>query len=168
MKFFRYRDLVIIILCFTIICLGMAFCVLSNDLSKYKKNGTKYNISITKIVDNTINKNDISTSNYKIINNGKTVDFVFYNKFKKDELSFTIFIKNKGDIDGCIDTVIESLNYDKKDIFPINIKYNNIDKKIIKKGEVVKLKVIVDYSKEISSSYLKIPYKISILTSSLN
>lgn len=161
-------NLIITVLCFTVICLGLGFCLISTRLSEYKKSGTKYDVRIISIDEGTPIKGGTTVPNatYKITNCGHTVDFVFNVYNPKDSMTYTATIKNMGDIEIKIDKVVESLNYNKKILNPITINYNDIDGQILKSGEEVKLTISIEYGVDGISNYKKIPYSINILTSS--
>lgn len=162
----KFRNYIIVILCSTIIFLSIGFCVLSTKFNEYKSIEPQYDVSIDKVtVEKVINGGDIKpVGTYKILNNDKTIDFLFNLYFPNDQLVYNVIIKNKGNISAKIDKVIESNNYDKKSLYPITISYNDIEGKKLEKNEDICLRVTVTYNNGLAIN-TKIPYELSILTS---
>jgi len=168
MKKMMVKNLIIVALCLTIVFLSVGFCVLSMKLDEYREESASYNVSIDRIVMGTVvNSGNIKPfSSYDITNEDKTVKFIFQLYNPNDSISYSVFIKNKGNIPAKIDKVIESLNYNKSELYPIQITYDDIDGKVLNPNDEVELVVSINYGNGLSK-YNKIPYEISILTSSL-
>lgn len=168
MKKMMVKNLIIVALCLTIIFLSIGFGVISMKLDESKDKVSKYDVSVDRVVLGTITKggNIEPSSTYEIINGDKTVKFMFQLYNPNDGISYSVFIKNKGDISAKIDKVIESLNYNKDELFPIEIGYDNIDGEILEPNSEVELIITIKYGDGLSK-YNKIPYEISILASAL-
>lgn len=168
MKKMMVKNLIIVALCLTIIFLSIGFVVISMKLDESKDKITKYNVSIDRIVKGAVIKggNEVPYSTYEITNGDKTVKFMFQLYSPNDSISYSVFIKNKGDIPSKIDKVTESLNYNKEVLYPIEIMYDDIDGEVLEPNSEVELVVTIKYGNGISK-YNKIPYEFSILTSGL-
>ena len=76
--------------------MSIGFIVVSNKLKKEENNNEKYEVKINKVIKNNVIKGsqkDIA-SDYKIIDNNKTIDITMNLKDNNDSISYTAIIKN--------------------------------------------------------------------------
>lgn len=159
----KTKNIIIIILCITIILMGIGFSIMSVDLNKYTKN-KQFDVSIRNVVKGTTTGNKTNPiSAYKLLDNNKTVKFTFSLSDITDSINYKVTIKNNGNIDAKIDNIVFSNNYN-QDL--VEVKNNNLKGKVLKKGEEDNLNIeIVSKKVQIQAPY---SFTVSILSSSVN
>lgn len=174
-KSINIRNLIIITLCSTIIFMGIGFVLLSAKLEEKNKKKDVFDISIIKVDSDTPVKGGYiaPTETKEIINEGKTVDFNFTLNAPKDELAYTITIKNKGTLPAKIIkliTIPDYINSQKQatSISPVKVNHPMIENKVLQPAEELKIKVIVTYEMSNTAVKINVPYQITILATSLN
>lgn len=159
----KMKNRIIIVLCITIIMMGIGFCIVSMNLNEYTSK-KQFDVSIRTVIPGTITKGGIKEpiSSYKLENNNKTVDFYYELENMNDSVTYTVIIKNKGTIDAKIDNIIFSNNSNSNDI---EIKNNNLKNEILRSGEEEELNIEVSINKNQKNSFNIL---VSILSSSIN
>ena len=159
----KTKNIIIIILCITIILMGIGFSIMSVDLNKYTKN-KQFDVSIRNVVKGTTTGNKTNPiSAYKLLDNNKTVKFTFSLSDITDSINYKVTIKNNGNIDAKIDNIVFSNNYN-QDL--VEVKNNNLKGKVLKKGEEDNLNIeIVSKKAQTQTPY---SFTVSILSSSVN
>lgn len=167
----KNKDIVIAVLCITIILMSIGFVYLSAELEKKKAAGKMYDISIVKISEGTAIKGGtiLPTGTSKIKNKGLTAKFNLNLNSPKDTLTYNIVIKNNGNFEAKILDVVETPNYTKDNndanrILPVIIKHNDISGQILKPGEEITLTVTAEFGLTGQPMKKEIPYELSILT----
>lgn len=165
------KNTIIIILCITIIILGVSFAYLSMQLDNVNKKISSYDVSITKVEQLTPirGKDKSPTGIYNISNSGKTINLEFNLYAPRDEVSYKVTIKNKGTIKAQIINLIEIPDYlnnqaAANEIYPVKITHNNIVGKTLKPNEEINLNIVANFNYKEKEKTTKIPYQISILT----
>lgn len=170
----RIRNSLIIVLCITIVLLGIGFIVLSVRL-KQKNDETP----VLKTVFTKFNKTSSvkgsdkePTSKAEIINSGSEVEMKFKLNSAHDEITYVGIIENQGNLPCEIVDVMESPDYNNSElqklIYPVSITMNNIKGKIIPPGEKYELKIVVYYNvrDNVVSTPKEFTYKIGLITKS--
>ena len=174
-KKINIRNLIIVMLCITVISMGIGFSYLCIKLEQTTNKKEIFDVSITKVEKETTVRGGIiePKATKEIINNGKTVKFNFELNSPKDELAYSITIKNTGTISANIIKIISTPDYidDQfaiSSIEPVKIMYNEIENRILEPSEEIKVKLVVSY--DMSNKYTqKIrPYQFTILSSGVN
>lgn len=167
------RNLIIILLCLTIICMAIGFSILSYRLDTLKNKEEVFDVVIDKVVEETFVKGSKESPSGKnsITNKGNTVNMQFNLYAPQDELAYTLTIKNKGTIKAEIVDLISSPDYindsnEKNKISPVTITLTDISGKVLEPGEETIVKVVVIYNQTSNPKKLTIPYQISLLTKS--
>lgn len=157
------NNIIIIVLCFTIICMSIGFIILSTNKTS---EDYSYNVVFSNVVKTGSLKGSDKTpmSSIKILNNQEiSMDFTLY--YPRDEISYNIDVENKGNIPCEVVDIMESTNTN--DISPVTIKITNVKGKIIPPLEKIKLKVVVYYNTTDKSIVTKnFNYKIGLITRS--
>ncbi len=172
-KMINIRNSVIIILCVTIICMGVGFIVLSMKLENEKNEVEKFSVSFKNVRKNSSTKGGkINPSgDVNIIAEGKELDMNFTLNNAHDEISYNVSVVNEGTMDAIIVDLMESPNY--KDskfssmIDPVTITYNDIIGRELKPGEEVELKITVFYNPSTINGVRSFNYKLGLVTESL-
>ena len=146
------RNSVIIILCITIILLGMGFMALSVQLNKKNSEVPSYKVIFTNIIKSSSVKgsNIEPTGDVKIVGDGHELDMNFELNATHDELIYIATIKNTGNIPAKIVKVMESPDYNKTGyqnaIAPVNITLSDVEGKILEPGEKLDYKITLYYN----------------------
>lgn len=146
------RNSVIIILCITVVCLGIGFIILSVELKKKNDEVYSLNTKFTNITKTTSVKGSTKepTSYAEITNSGTEMDMNFTMNSTHDEITYVATIENKGTLPCEIVNIMESPNYNlnefQKLIFPVTISLSDVKGKIIPPGEKLDLKIVVYYN----------------------
>lgn len=171
-KLIKNRNLIIMILCITIIILCIGFTLISIKLKEKDAEGKIFEVEIVNIQEGTAMKGGtvLPTGTYKIENNGKTANFTFNLTSPKDMLTYVITIKNNGNVKAKIDGLSESPDYmydnnQANSILPVIINHNDITSQELNPSEEIKLTVTVEFSSSAQAMNKTVPYKISVLSS---
>lgn len=167
----RIRNNIIIVLCLTIILLGVGFILLSVKLKQIKDTDNTYSIVFDSIkLTNSVKGSTIEpNSSAEITNSKQEIAMKFSLNAPHDEISYTASIVNNGNISAEIVDIMESPDYKiqpfKSMISPIAISLTDIKGKIISPGEKLDLKITVYYNPSIHENSNKtFTYKLSLIT----
>lgn len=173
MKKISIRNLIIALLCVTVICMAIGFSILSVKLDKLKKKEEKFLVVFTKVKEDTSVKGGVKTpvGENSITNKGHTVNMKFTLYTPQDELAYNLVVKNKGTIDAEIIDLIAVPDYrndsdDKNSINPVTVTTTDVKGKVLAPGEETIVKVVVIYKPSLKPTTKKIPYQLSLLTKS--
>lgn len=171
-KIIRNRNIIIIILCTTIITLCVGFTLISLKLKEITAEGKIYDVEIVNIQEGTAIKGGevLPTGIYEIKDNGKTANFTFNLSTPKDTLTYIITIKNNGNLKAKIDGLAESPDYlndnnQANSILPVLITHNDITNQELNPKEEIKLILTVEFSNSGQAMNKTVPYAVSILSS---
>ena len=170
-KMINNKNIIIIILCITLIFMGVGFTYLSLKLKEKSNEKSSFDISFTKVQNNnSVKGGNISpTGTTTLTNQGKTLNMELKMNAPYDELAYTLTIKNKGTIPAEIIDIVESTNYSELSkqnptLYPVTITYNDIIGTILEPKESINLKVTAIYNKTTNSGTKKISYKLNIIS----
>lgn len=170
----KTRNWIIIILCFTIICMGIGFAVLSMELENQKNNHPRFSLEFTKAEQRSLVQGGLNTPNVNssIINSGQTINIGFELYAPRDEIGYKVIIKNTGNVKAEIVNIIEKPDYINdlsvaQTILPVKISHNNIIGKTLEPEEEVELNIVAIFDYNALPMDMKIPYQLSILTKSI-
>ena len=171
-KIIRNKNIIILLLCITIIVLSIGFALISMRLSERIKNDKIYEVEIVNIQEGTAIKGGtiLPTAVSDITNNGKTASFTFNLSAPDDTLTYIITIKNNGNLKAKVDGLSETPDYINNDnaandIYPIILNHNDIKNQELNPGEEIKLTITVQFANSGVSINKTVPYEVSILTS---
>lgn len=167
----KVKNSIIIVLCITIILLGVGFSYVSMQLENLNTKKPGYSVEITKVEQLTPIKGGLKnpTSTYNISNNGQTVNFYFNLFAPRDEISYKITIENKGTLDAEIINLIEIPDYINDEdsatqIYPVKISHDTISEKTIKANDKIELNVVAYFNHKQKAKNIKFPYQITVLS----
>ena len=175
MKKVSIRNLIIALLCLTIICLGTGFSFLSVKLETLESKKEIFDVVFTEVNGGTSVKGggQEPIGLYSIDDDGHTLDmkFTLYNQL--DELAYTITIENKGTMNAKIIDVVASPDYESDSrlvnlIRPIKLTTTDISGKVLAPNEETTLKVVAIFGQGSSNKTTTIPYKLSLIVASDN
>lgn len=169
-KLVKNKNLIIMMLCITIILLSIGFTLISMRLANQEEN--MYDVEIVNIQQGTAIRGGttLPTGEASITNNGKTADFTFQLSTPNDMLTYIITIKNNGNLKAKIDGLAESPDYlndnnQANSILPVIVKHNDIVNQELNPGEEINLTITVEFASSGQTTKRTVPYEISILTS---
>lgn len=172
-KLINIRNLIIVILCLTIISLGIGFAFLSIELEKRSDKNLIFDVSITSVRQNTsIMGGTISpTATHTITDNKKTISTQMSLYAPYDEVSYTITIENTGTIPAEISDIIETPNYLKdsvamNDIYPVEVNHIDIVGKVLEPGESIDLTIAATYKQAATITPKTFNYQLSVISKS--
>ena len=172
-KMVTNRNIIIIILCSTIILMGICFIFLSMELKKQKDNVDKFNVVFDSVLKQTAvkgsDKEPVGQTN--IESAGKVLNMNFSMFAAHDELTYLIKIKNKGTIPAKIVKIHKNPDYDmeiyKQSISPVEITTNDINGRVLAPGEVIDYKITLYYSPSVNKDITKnFSYNLALITES--
>lgn len=174
-KNINIRNLIIVMLCITIILMGVGFAFLAMRLEKISNEVDTFDVSITKVEAQTAIKGGLidPIATKELLDDGKTVKFNFTLNNPNDELSYEITIKNTGNVPVNIIRLISSPDYIKDGRFstlidPITITLTDVNNKTLQPEETTKAKLIVKYNMANEVKPMVIPYQLTVLATSKN
>lgn len=173
MKALKTRNLIIMFLCATIICLGIGFSYLSIELEKKNADLTSFDVSFTNVELVTPIKGGkaapIALSS--ITNSNKTINFNITMYAPRDEITYKVTIKNTGTMKAEIINLIEVPDYLNdtslsKEIYPLKITHNDIVGKVLDPEEEITLNISVIFNHNAAPLTKSLNYGISLLAKS--
>ena len=173
MKKISIRNLIITLLCITVIILAVGYSVLAIKLDAYKNRKDSFEVLITDVSEEGSVKEgkEEPECNTSIDDDGHTLNMSFILNNPGDEIAEQVTIKNTGTLKAKIVDIISTPDYinDKVDINsikPVTITKTDISGKTLEPDEEVTFKVLAVYNNP-SSGTKKIQYKLSLITSSV-
>ena len=174
MKKIGIRNIIISLLCITIIFMAIGFSFLSSEIEILKNKDISFNVVIEEVKEATSVKGGVYSPkcNYKINDDGHTLDMDFTLYSELDELAYNVIIENKGTIKAKIIDIISSPDYTNIKILsdsikPVSINKTDISGKILAPGETATIKVVARYNNSTTKGTKQIPYKLSLITQSV-
>lgn len=169
-KRINIRNLIIAMLCLTIVLMGIGFACLSMKLSEQISKKEILEVSITKIEEQTSIKGGLKapTAVKELIDEGKTAKFHFTLNNPNDELAYKLTIKNTGDIPAKIIRLVSSPDYLNEQKFksliePVVITHTDVNNKELKPNETLDIKLIITYKMSNNPKQICIPYQLTVL-----
>ena len=172
-KMINIRNSIIIMLCITIICMGIGFAVLSMKLTHENKKEPYFNVSFIKVKEEPSAKGGTISpiGTHSITNNGKELNMQFTLNVPNDELAYSIIVKNEGNIPAEIVNIKQTPDYNNdvnaiNSIYPVTITTSDIVGKVLEPGEEETIKLIVQYNSSPIKKIKKFNYQLTLITSS--
>ena len=150
-KLISIRNVIIVILCITIICLGIGFIVLSLELKKAKNDMNHFDVTFTNISKtSSIKGGSIEpTGNAKVTSSNKVLELQLVLSNPGDEISYTALIKNNGNRNIKIVDVFLTPDYTDSAkiaaIAPITIQLSKVKGKVLEPEEEMAYKIIASF-----------------------
>lgn len=150
-KYIKVKNIVIIMLCATVILMAAGFVVLSVKLDNVKNELNSFNVEVKKVKKVSSLKGGSKDPLGEVkISKSKTsvnMEYVLYNPH--DEITYEIIVQNKGTMRAEITDVISSPDFDDikiaSDYEPLSLSVTSIAGKILDPGEEATMKVSVFY-----------------------
>ncbi len=168
------RNIIIVMLCITIIFMGIGFAYLSVILEEKTTEKHILDVSIVRIEEETPIKGGLVApiGVRELKNDKKTLNFNFIMYTPQDELAYKIIVRNTGTLPAKIEDVITYPNYledekVKESILPITISHNDISDKVIEPEEELEIKLVTSYANTGQNiGQVSINYQMTILATS--
>ncbi len=170
MKKISIRNLIIVLLCITIIFMAIGYSVLSLRITRLKNKKESFNVVFTNVEEYTSVKGGSSTPTCKhhLKDQQHTLSMDFTLNNPQDELAYNITIENRGTIEAKIIDVKSYLNDTTSQSFINSVKITKTDlsDKVLSPGEKTTLKVVATYLEGNDSGTKVVPYNLSVIASS--
>lgn len=174
-KSINIRNLIITMLCITIIFMGIGFAFLAVKLNEKCNVQENFDVVITKVEAQTSIKGGQTapTSTKELVDDGKTVKFNFTMNNPNDELAYEVTIKNTGTLPAKIIRLVSTPDYisDQKamsSIEPITIAHTKVNNKVLYPDETLTVKLVIKYNMSNTPKQIYIPYQLTVLATSKN
>ena len=176
-KMLKLRNSIIVILCFTVICMAIGFSILAARLENYQEQKPYFNVVFSEVKEETAVKGGSSAPKCQnsIVKSAKEVNMNCTLYAPHDELSYFVIIKNTGNIDATIVSIKESPNYQdaslSSSIYPVKISYTDVTGKVLQPEEEITMKVYIKYPKPemlLNTYQRNFKYSLSLIASSPN
>lgn len=150
-KRINIRNFIIIILCFTLICLAIGFSIVAVQLNKEKNKDCNYEVMFSEVMkSSSVKGSEIEpVSSFKIDETGQILSIDYTLNVPRDEITYIAVIKNEGTIPVEMVDLMKSPNYVddmKKYISPVTLKISDVSGKIIEPGDKIEVKIIAYYN----------------------
>ena len=170
MKKINIKNLLIIVLGFSLLAVSIGFIFLSSKFEMVKNKGQEFEVKFSNVKQiNSIKGGSKSPiGKIDIIDDGKILDFSFDLYNPKDEIDYEVTVKNVGNIDAEINKLLMSPDYEgdfKKTIDPVSIIISDISGKVIEPGSETVVKFSVLYDASSTGKATKVKGKIGIIAS---
>ena len=175
-KFIRVKNIVIVMLCVTVVAMAAGYIVLSLKLENLSVVQPQYSVSFTNIKKVTSIKGGTKEplGELKIDDTGKIINMNFLLYSPHDEIDYEITIKNQGNIDASIMDILTSPDFEDPAIMklysPITITVSSMAGRVLEAGEEATFKVSIFYNSSDIKEELttkKINAKLGLLTESI-
>ena len=173
-RLLKTRNYIIIILCLTIVSLGIGFALISMQLNNNKNNKPHFSVDFIKTEPRTpVQGGNIApTVATSITNSNQTINLEFNLYAPRDEIGSKIIIKNTGNIPAEIINLLEKPDYLTDSaaiasISPVKITHNNIIGKVLQPNEELELNIIATFDFNSQPINIKVPYQLSIIAKSI-
>lgn len=172
-KFIRIKNIVIVMLCITVIAMTAGFIILSLKLEYLKTVQPNFNVSFVNIKKITSIKGGTyePIGELKIDETGKIINMNFVMYSVHDEIDYEITVKNQGNMNASVMDVITSPNFNDPTIMklydPVSITLSSIGGRILEPGEEATIKLSVFYNSTKEATTKKISAQIGLLTESV-
>lgn len=175
-KTVNIRNIIIVMLCITIIFMGVGFAYLSVILNEKNNEKPILDVSIVRVEEETPIKGGLvaPVGVRELKNDKKTINFNFLMYTPQDELSYKIVVRNTGTLPAKIEDILTYPNYledekAKQSIYPITITHNDISDKILEPEEELEIKLVTLYTNTGQNiGQVSINYQMTILATSTN
>ena len=176
-KFIRIKNIVIVMLCVTVIAMAAGYIVLSLKLENLSVVQSQYDVSFTNIKKVTSIKGGTKepVGELKIDATGKIIDMSLLLYSPHDEIDYEITIKNQGNMEASIMDILCSPEFDDPNIMklysPVSINISSMAGRVLEAGEEATFKVSVFYNSSNNPAELttkKINAKLGLLSESVS
>ena len=176
-KYIRIKNIVIAMLCLTVVIMAAGFVVISIQLDNIKNEKSSFEVVFKKTKKTSSLKGGTQDplEEVKIVSSGTIVDMNVSLFSPHDEITYDLNVQNKGTSNALITDLIVSPDFNDKEIAkiyePISINISNISGKILAPGEEATIKVNVFYNQTDDETLLgkhNVKAKIGIIAKSIS
>ena len=173
------KNVIIVILCITIIAMGIGFMVLSMRLEKYRSEEEIFDVRFTstKLMSSIKGGEKDPKSKLKIDKDGKILKMDFRLFHEHDQIDYEVIVKNRGTVPASIVSLFSSPDFRSKEtiqnLSPITISISDISGKLLEPGEETTVKISAIYNKDATNTKnkdveKKVTGKLGIISESKN
>jgi len=173
------KNVIIVVLCITVISMGIGFMVLSMRLERYRSEEEIFDVRFTstKLMSSIKGGEKDPKSKLTIDKNGKILDMDFKLFREHDEVDYEVTVKNMGTVPASVVSLFGSPDFRSKDtikdISPVTISISDISGKLLEPGEETTVKISAIYNKidtgiQKKDAEKKVTGKLGIISESKN
>ena len=146
------KNIIIVVLCVTIIAMAIGFTVLSMRLEKYRSEEEVFDVRFTsfRLVSSIKGGKKNPEADFKIDRTGKILSIKYHLWQEHDEVDYEVTIKNEGSIGASIVQLFSSPDFQSKEtrqaISPVIISISDISGKLLEPGEETTVKISAIYN----------------------
>ena len=146
------KNTIIVVLCITIIAMGIGFMVLSMRLESYRSEEEVFDVRFTavRMMSSIKGGESAPVGKLEIEDTGKILDMDFRMYKEHDEVDYEVTIKNDGTVAASIVSLFSSPDFRSqetiKNIAPITISISDISGKLLEPGEETTVKISAIYN----------------------
>lgn len=171
------KNIIIVVLCITIIAMGIGFIVLSLGMEGLKNGEKKFDVRFSSFHKLSSIKGGVENPSgaFEIKNSGKVLDMNFLLYQEHDEVDYEVVVRNAGDMKAKIISLFASPDFSNsevaKEILPVSIQISDISGKILDPGEETTIKISAFYHPGTNlktSKFIQVSGQLGILAESKN
>lgn len=146
------KNVIIVLLCITIISMGVGFIVLSMKLEGMKAEEEKFDVRFTSVrmMSSIKGGEKDPISNFEIEDTGKILNMDFRLFMEHDEVDYEVTVKNEGTVGASIVGLMSSPDFRSQktiqEISPVTISISDISGKLLEPGEETTVKISAIYN----------------------
>ncbi|MBP5678998.1 MAG: hypothetical protein J6X28_04145 [Bacilli bacterium] len=152
MRKWNVKNIIIVLLCITIIAMGIGFSVLSMTLEGYKNEEEVFDVRFTtvRLLSSIKGGEREPIGHLKVDDTGKVLNMDFSLFKEHDEIDYEVTIKNEGTVEASVVRLLSSPDFRSKEIIkeisPITISISDISGKVLEPGEETTIKISAIYN----------------------
>ena len=172
------KNSIIVILCITIIAMGIGFMVLSMRLESYRSEEEVFDVRFTSVrmLSSIKGGEQNPVGQLEIDSTGKILQLDFRLYKEHDEVDYEATIKNEGTVEASIVSLFSSPDFRSQEViqtyFPVVISVSDLSGKLLEPGEETTVKISAIYnsldSKQKKDKTIELSGKIGIIAESKN
>ena len=148
----RVKNTIIVVLCVTIIFMGIGFMVLSMRLEGYRSEEEVFDVRFTsvRLLSSIKGGEKEPRGTLSIEDTGKILDMDFSLFKEHDQVDYEVIIKNEGTVEASIVSLFSSPDFRSKEmiqsLYPVTISISDISGKLLEPGEETTVKISAIYN----------------------
>ena len=157
----KIKNIIIVILCVTVIAMGIGYMVLSMKLDHYRKEEETFDVRFTsvKLLSSLKGGEKDPSGKLEIQDTGKILTMEFQLYEEHDEVDYEVTIKNEGSVEASVVNIISSPDFRSVEtiqrIAPLTISISDISGKILEPGEETTIKISAIYNPSLDKADLE-------------
>lgn len=174
----KTKNIIIVVLCVTIIAMGIGFMFLSMKLENYRNEKDVFDVQFksARLLSSIKGGDKDPIGKIEIDSTGKIIEMNFQLYHEHDEVDYEVIIKNEGTLEASIVSLFSTPDFRSQKVIqelsPIVISISDMSGKILEPGEETTVKISAIYNPTektaIKNKSLKLSGRLGIITESAN